>query len=161
MNRIMQSSLALFWAFASQTSWALPAEATDDVINGDEDTAITGNLLVNDLVDPGSGKSLYAVAPPASGGLTWDGSGEITYRPPLNFNGVISFTYTLKEELQACEGATPPGACFDEAAVTINVAPQPDAPIEVNALRPVPLWKTVNPSISRLGRCFRIRRVMR
>ena len=50
MNRIMQSSLALFWVFASQTSWALPAEATDDVINGDEDTAITGNLLANDLV---------------------------------------------------------------------------------------------------------------
>lgn len=154
MNRIMQSSLALFWAFASQTSWALPAEATDDVINGDEDTAITGNLLVNDLVDPGSGKSLYAVAPPASGGLTWDGSGEITYTPPLNFNGVISFTYTLKEELQACEGATPPGACFDEAAVTINVAPQPDAPIEVNALRPVPLMEDSEPVDIEVGSVF-------
>ena len=43
MNSITQSSLAVLLMVLSQMSWALPAEAIDDALGGDEDTG--GDVL--------------------------------------------------------------------------------------------------------------------
>ena len=154
MNSITQSSLAVLLMVLSQMSWALPAEAIDDALGGDEDTAITGNVLLNDLVGPESGKSLYAVSPPATGGLNWDSGGEVTYTPALNFNGVVSFSYTMKEEQPLCDGETPPGPCFDEAVVTVNVAPQQDAPVEINPVSAIAVLEDSDPVEIEVGSVF-------
>ncbi|MBU1057444.1 MAG: DUF4347 domain-containing protein, partial [Proteobacteria bacterium] len=71
--------------------------ATDDTANGDEDTAISGNVLTNDSDTEGSSLSATLVAGPTNGTLSLNGDGSFTYTANADWNGTDSFTYTASD----------------------------------------------------------------
>lgn len=96
--------------------------AVDDAFSGDEDTQITGNVLLDDGVDTDVDSPALAVTPAvlttANGGaVTILANGSFTYDPAANFNGTDSFDYEVTD-----------GALTDIGTVTLNVTPVNDAP---------------------------------
>ena len=99
----------------------LPPVAMDQVIPGVEDTVLNATLNGS---DPNFDTLTFKiVTPPAVGTgtvvLTNATTGTFSYTPPLNFNGPVTFTYSVND------------GQFDSniATVTINVAPVNDAPV--------------------------------
>ena len=112
-------------AFVTRTfNWTVtnPAPvAGNDTFTGSEDTAISGNVLLNDSDPDGDALSIVTtpVTGPAHGTLVLNSNGTFTYMPAANYNGLDSFSYTLKD----ADGAT------TAATVTLNVNPVNDSPV--------------------------------
>ncbi|MCF2910808.1 Ig-like domain-containing protein [Pseudoalteromonas sp. DL2-H2.2] len=98
--------------------------AVDNTAQLEEEGSYEVNVLgddydvdANDQLDPGS---VTVVAQPQSGQVTVTESGAIVYVPNANFNGLDTFTYTVKDAA---------GAVSNEALVTMTVTPVNDAPV--------------------------------
>ena len=95
--------------------------ATDDTGSGNEDTAITGNVLANDADADNVLADLSAtvVASPTNGTVVLLTDGSFTYTPNADFNGSDSFTYEVTDG----NGGT------DVGVVSLTVTPVNDAPV--------------------------------
>ncbi|WP_125779397.1 Ig-like domain-containing protein [Pseudoalteromonas rubra] len=98
--------------------------ATDNTAQLEEEGSYEVNVLgddydvdANDQLDPGS---VTVVRQPQSGQVTVTDSGAIVYVPNAHFNGLDTFTYTVKDAA---------GAVSNEALVTMTVTPVNDAPV--------------------------------
>ncbi|WP_125720526.1 tandem-95 repeat protein [Pseudoalteromonas rubra] len=98
--------------------------ATDNTAQLEEEGSYEVNVLgddydvdANDQLDP---SSVTVVAQPQSGRVTVTDSGAIVYVPNAHFNGLDTFTYTVKDAA---------GAVSNEALVTMTVTPVNDAPV--------------------------------
>ena len=105
-------------------------EGTADTAETDEDTDVTFSVLGNDYDIEDSASELddlkmtiSSISDCTNGGVAINaGSGQITYSPPLNFNGSDSLTYTLMDS-------------FGETVVVnvdITINPVNDAPVAVD-----------------------------
>ena len=101
--------------------------ANNDNTKTTQDTPITIVILANDS-DPDSATSLAGqltnpviLSQPAQGTVVVNANGSVTYTPPANFTGVVSFPY------QVCDKASP--ALCTTATVSVNVQPTPPAGI--------------------------------
>ncbi|WP_018620617.1 Ig-like domain-containing protein [Spirosoma luteum] len=97
--------------------------ANNDNTKTTQDTPITIVILANDS-DPDSATSLAGqltnpviLSQPAQGTVVVNANGSVTYTPPANFTGVVSFPY------QVCDKASP--ALCTTATVSVNVQPTP------------------------------------
>ena len=106
---------------------ASPPVPVSDIYTTPEDTTL--NVVApgrshNDF-DPNPGDTITAVlvSNPASGVLTFDANGSLSYTPNLNYNGLDSFTYRARDQ---------GGLMSNIATVTITVTPVNDAPVAVN-----------------------------
>ncbi len=96
--------------------------AQDDASSGDEDTAISGNVLANDSDPDGDALTVTStgtLATAAGGSVTLNADGTFAYTPPADYSGTDSFTYTISDGL----GGT------DSATATLTVVPVNDAPV--------------------------------
>jgi hypothetical protein len=110
-----------------------PPIALDDAATTPEDTPVTFNVTNNDTdtdgminlasldLDPNTGgiQTTFVVA---GGTFMYDGAGNVTFTPNLNFNGTASTQY------QVCDNGTPLPAQCDLATITVTVTPVNDAP---------------------------------
>ncbi len=99
--------------------------ANNDNTKTTQDTPINIVVLANDS-EPDSATSLVGqltnpviLSQPAQGTAVVNANGTMTYTPPANFTGVVSFPY------QVCDRATP--ALCARATVRISVQPTPPA----------------------------------
>lgn len=102
-------------SFLNVGAGAATLTAVNDVFSGNEDTAITGNVLSNDTFPPGSTAAL--VSGPVGFVLNTDGS--FSFTPALNFNGPLSFTYHVIDGANTSNTAT----------VNLNIVAVNDAPV--------------------------------
>ena len=98
-------------------------DPTDDAFSGNEDTAISNNVLTNDT-DVGDGPGsppLSIVTGPANGTLTSFNTttGAFVYTPNLNYNGTDTFVYRYTDSNGDSKTAT----------VTLTIIPVNDAPV--------------------------------
>ncbi|MCA9135963.1 MAG: tandem-95 repeat protein [Planctomycetales bacterium] len=98
-----------------------PPVASDDVFAGSEDTALSGNVLVNDTDANGDVLTAAIVDSPVNGTVTLNADGSFTYVPFANQSGGDSFTYV------ANDGTSNSGI----ATVSITIAAVNDAPTAV------------------------------
>ena len=92
--------------------------ALDSAVSGNEDTVITGAVIVTD-VDNGT-RTFTLVTGPAHGTLAFSTvSGTYSYTPDANYNGPDSFTFMANDGL----------ADSNVAAVALTVIPVNDAPV--------------------------------
>jgi hypothetical protein len=96
--------------------------ADADSATTDEDNAVTINVVDNDTdvdsaVDP---STVNIITNPANGTAVANGDGTVTYTPEADFNGVDTFTYTVKDDL---------GATSVPATVTVTVNSLNDPPV--------------------------------
>ena len=103
--------------------------AQDDTAQTDEDVSVAISVLENDSDTDGNlnPASVQVTIDPANGSAVGEpATGEITYSPEPNFNGVDSFTYRI------CDDGTPlPPRCAT-ASVTITVHAVNDPPQAVD-----------------------------
>ena len=92
--------------------------AIDDEGSTSEDTELVLRVLANDSDPDGDPLSISAVAQPANGTVTHDGS-RVTYAPNPDFHGSDSFRYTASDGNGGTASAT----------VTVSVSSVNDAPI--------------------------------
>jgi VCBS repeat-containing protein len=99
----------------------LAPTANADTASGNEDTAITGNVLTNDRDADGDTLSVDTtpVSGPSHGTVVLNADGTFVYTPQANYFGNDSFSYTVRD----ANGAT------SVATVTVRVASVNDAPI--------------------------------
>jgi Bacterial Ig domain/Bacterial cadherin-like domain/Matrixin len=109
-------------------------QANADSAVGDEDTALSGNLLANDLM-LGTTARIELVTGPTHGRVALALDGSFNYQPAADYFGPDSFSYRFVE----ADGAT-----SNTATVDLTVRPVNDAPsliagpsLEVIAGRPV------------------------
>jgi hypothetical protein len=95
-----------------------PPVANDDGYSGNEDTAISGNVLSNDEDVDSLDLTAAELTGPASGNLTLDPNGDFSYTPSADTSGSDAFTYQL------CDGA---GGCAS-ATVALTVTAVADTP---------------------------------
>ncbi len=97
--------------------------AVADTVNAVEDTPLTilaSALLANDTdVDAGDTRTLVSVQGAQHGTVSLNSSGNVVFTADANYNGVASFTYTMKDSAGATSTAT----------VTVNVAAVNDAAV--------------------------------
>ncbi|WP_188476525.1 Ig-like domain-containing protein, partial [Primorskyibacter flagellatus] len=110
--------------------------AADDAASTPEDTAVTINVLGNDMDVDGDPLTITNVSTPANGTATIVG-GQIVYTPNPDFNGTDTITYTISDG----NGGT------DTATVTVTVGSVNDAPVAVDdtATTPEDTAITLNP----------------
>lgn len=103
--------------------------AQDDIVSGDEDSQITGNVLSDNGNGADSDVDLDTLSVVAETITTAQGgsvillaNGDFIYTPATNFNGSDSFSYTLQDG----NGGS------DTGLVTLNVNPIDDAPVLSN-----------------------------
>lgn len=101
-----------------------PPNATPNVASTNEDTAVVINVAADDS-DPDLGDSVVlssvtVSAAPVNGTAVAVGDGTVRYTPNLNFNGIDTFRYTIRDTHGAVSAA---------ATVTVTVAPVADAPL--------------------------------
>jgi VCBS repeat-containing protein len=92
-------------------------QATNDTATTTEDVPVTIAVLVNDR-DPDGDRLAIVAAGAASGAVTINPDGTLTYAPASNFNGTDTLTYTISDG----QGG------LSTASVTITVVPANDAP---------------------------------
>src|SRR6185312_12455969 len=71
--------------------------AQNDTAATAEDSAVGGNVLVNDTDADGDALSAVLVSGPAHGSLTLNLDGSFTYTPAADYNGADSFTYKAND----------------------------------------------------------------
>ncbi|NGF75955.1 tandem-95 repeat protein [Fluviicola sp. SGL-29] len=101
-----------------------PPVANDDTATTDEDTPVVIDAPANDTDMEGNldETSVTVVTPPTNGTATVDPvTGEITYTPNPNFNGIDTLVYSI------CDTGMP--VLCDTAVVVITVNPVNDAPV--------------------------------
>ena len=96
--------------------------AVNDTNTTTEDTAVVGNVLLNDTNLGDKPVSVVLFTNPANGVVSIDSDGTYTYSPKSNFYGTDSFTYTIEDE----NGDT------STATVTIVINSVHDAPVANN-----------------------------
>jgi len=96
--------------------------AVDDAIATNEDAPVTLNLTANDTDAEGNllAGGITFTSSPVNGTVRLGTGGNVTYTPAANFNGVNSFTYTVRDSL---------GLASNQATVTITVNGVNDAPL--------------------------------
>ncbi len=104
-----------------------PPVAEDDVFSMNEDgslgTAVAGNDSDTETTSTGLLWSLVSGGSAAvNGTLTFNPDGDFTFAPNSNFNGQVSFTYSVCDPANAC----------DPALVVIDVLPVNDPPVASN-----------------------------
>jgi|CXWL01.1.fsa_nt_gi hypothetical protein len=122
-------------SFLNVGAGAATLTAVNDVFSGNEDTAITGNVLSNDTFPPSSTAAL--VSGPV--GFVLNADGSFTYTPATNFNGPVSFTYQI-------DSGTPPlsnVATVDINVVSVNDAPTINSTVVTTATEDAPYAYTV------------------
>jgi gliding motility-associated-like protein len=107
--------------------------ANDDAATTNEDTAVSLNVVSNDTDDGTINAATVDLNPSvagiqnsittAEGTFTVNGSGVVTFTPSLNFNGTVSITYTVEDNI---------GETSNIATITITVTPVNDAPVATN-----------------------------
>lgn len=80
--------------------------AVDDPVTLAEDGNVTGNVGANDVPSSDGGNVWALDQGPTNGLLQFAADGAYTYTPAANFNGTDSFTYTLCDAGNDCDGAT-------------------------------------------------------
>ena len=134
---------AMWWMMARIAGWKdstvnLAPVAVNDTVVTDEDIPLMINVLSNDFDSDGDlvPSSVTMRSMPSHGETSINGTtGEITYSPYSNYNGVDSFTYTVEDDS---------GAVSNTADVLVTVNPQNDAP-RINANFPSNI--TISPDI--------------
>ncbi|HIF5617460.1 TPA: tandem-95 repeat protein [Vibrio parahaemolyticus] len=98
--------------------------AKDDIATTQEDTAVTIDVLPNDIDVDGDKLSIESASVPKEQGTVEVVDGKLVFTPAENFNGDAEITYTVTD-----------GQLTDEAKVTVTVNPVNDAPtIKVDAV---------------------------
>ncbi|MCB0032735.1 MAG: tandem-95 repeat protein, partial [Anaerolineales bacterium] len=98
-----------------------PPQAVDDAATTNEDQAVVINVLLNDSDIENDPLQIDSISQPLSGTTAISGTEEVLYTPAADFNGVITFTYTLTD---GTDISTP-------ALVTVTVNAVNDAPIAI------------------------------
>lgn len=80
----------------------LPLNAEDDWITVDYNTIGEGDILIN---DSGTGIALYSYEQPVYGTVSVDQNGKTIYTPLLNFNGIDSFLYVIRDTCEQLDTA--------------------------------------------------------
>lgn len=108
-----RSGKSAYTIHATVSDGAQPPQAQDDAASTTPGTAVSVNVLANDLSTTGP-LHVDAFTQPAHGSVaaTAAPTDSLTYTPAANFAGVDTFTYT------ACDGATP-HAC---SSANVNVS---------------------------------------
>ncbi len=96
-------------------------DARNDLPLTNEDTAVTINVLSNDIDTDGDTLTITSLTQPAKGTAVLNPDKTITYTPNLNTNGSDSFTYTISDG----HGGS------DTATVNLTVSPVNDPPVAV------------------------------
>ena len=102
-------------------SWLVSSVLTvDDDASALEDTPVVIPVIDNDVIPSGTPVTIAATEPTSARGgtVTSAGDGSFRYVPPVDFNGVDTFTYTASAD----------GVTADPATVTVSVAAVNDAP---------------------------------
>ena len=82
------------------TSGSTPPTAFDDQATTPQNTAVTINVLANDLAGSGPGPlAIMSVGSPKGGTAATNNSGQIVYTPNAGFLGDDTFTYTVSDGL--------------------------------------------------------------
>lgn len=95
-----------------------PSSAADDAATVDEDSSAVINVLTNDSDPDGDPLTIVSATQGASGSTTVNPDGTITFAPSVNFNGTVSFSYTI----------TDPSGLSSTANVDVTVNAVNDAP---------------------------------
>jgi len=95
--------------------------AADDMFEGEEDTTIIGNLLIDSGVDNDPDNDVLSVIAgtyaTSHGTVVVQEGGNFIYTPDVNYSGTDSFEYSVTD-----------GVATDTAQVSLNIAPVNDAP---------------------------------
>jgi hypothetical protein len=101
-----------------------PPVANNDGFTTPEDTPATFNVMANDTPFLNlSPASLAVIIPPLHGTAASLGNGTVLYTPALNYNGLDSFQYTVRDTA---------GVLSTAATVSITITPVADRPLTVN-----------------------------
>ena len=92
--------------------------AVDDETTTKEDSAVTIDVLANDI-DPDGDALTVAASQPVDGSVAVEPDGSVTYVPPPDFARMTTFTYTVSDGSAEPDGAT----------VTVTVEPANDPPV--------------------------------
>ena len=87
--------------------------AVDDSFAVDQDSTLSGNLLVNDSDPDGDSILVQSNTDPANGSLALSADGSFSYTPNAGFDGVDSFEYSIADS----------AGNIASASVTITVSP--------------------------------------
>jgi outer membrane protein OmpA-like peptidoglycan-associated protein len=107
-----------------------PPDAVADAVTVEEDSGATVvDVLANDSTAPDANEQLTvtAVTQPASGGTVTLQGGVVSFTPAPNYNGTVTFSYTVSDG----NGGT------DTATITVTVTAVNDAPTGVADSFPV------------------------
>ncbi|PQO34276.1 hypothetical protein DTL21_12140 [Bremerella cremea] len=107
---------------AIKVTIAKPNTLVNDTVNLTEDASVVFTPLSNDSVANGEFvlDSFTVTTPPAVGHLSYDAAtGQVTYTPPTDYNGTVSFQYNIANEF---------GLAGTPATVTLLVASINDDP---------------------------------
>ncbi len=101
--------------------------AVNDVFTINEDAPVNSyNVVANDVDRFGTSRGIISVTQPTEGGtVSFDGVGTaqtIRFTPAANYNGPVTFTYTIRNNINDVATGT----------VTMNVTAVNDAPIVIN-----------------------------
>jgi len=92
--------------------------AVEDEATTKEDSAVTIDVLANDI-DPDGDALTVAASQPVDGSVAVEPDGSVTYVPPPDFASMTTFTYTVTDGSAESDGAT----------VTVTVEPVNDPPL--------------------------------
>ena len=87
-DHLLLSGRSLMLAFA-----ITGPNAVDDIATTGEDTAVTIDVLANDI----GTLTVTDVGPASSGSVAINSNGTVTYRPKANFHGSDTFSYTVSD----------------------------------------------------------------
>src|SRR4029079_68003 len=88
-------------------------DIADDTASGNEDTAITTNVLANDTFE--GSPVVTGVTQGAHGTVTNNNDGTVTYTPNADYNGSDTYTYTVTS-----------GGVTETATVNVTINPVAD-----------------------------------
>lgn len=103
-----------------------PPQTVNDEAYTNEDTPVDIPVLANDIETdrPIDVTSVELISSPASGAAVVNpATGVITYTPGLNFAGILTFHYTVRDDA---------GALSEPAVVMVVVNPVNDAPVAID-----------------------------
>ena len=103
-------------------------DAVDDMFETMKNTAVTGNLLTNDI-----GTNLV-VNPAPTPGLVVQPNGDFTYTPAADFSGTTTFSYEACDPTPLCDAATVTIVVFDFQLVPDSYTTTKNTAVSENVL---------------------------